>query len=320
MQFPMFKSYLDVEENEDNSVTVVDFLHPSVSYTLPLEMYHFALQLNGDRDPKTIPGYSESECQTILRELEKANLVRHSRVLEKHFGTVYYTILYKDLNKRLGILAKVWNAILRFSFLPVLFLGLFFFLKSGPNMNGSIFGGLFLGLVVGLVLHEFSHAVACVSCGGTVHEVGVFIRSFLPGAYVLMDPEKIKGKMNRIQVFAAGVEMNLFLGGFFLVLASFLPFDGFFFMAGIQNIFLGILNLCFVSGLDGSRIIGELLGSGSFVFHIKETVFNKRVRNTVLRRPSDLAIIIASAILLICQIALPLLIVDNVLVMIGVFL
>ena len=42
MQFPMFKSYLDVEENEDNSVTVVDFLHPSVSYTLPLEMYHFA--------------------------------------------------------------------------------------------------------------------------------------------------------------------------------------------------------------------------------------------------------------------------------------
>lgn len=317
-QYPMFKNYLDISEKEDGNMYVIDSLQ-GCAFTVPPDTYFFAVQLNGYRDPGTIPGYTAQECRLILRELRHAKLLRQSRVLEKHFGTVYYTLLYDNLNSRFKGISKIWNDLLLLSFLPMLFVGLFCYVKATPLFEGSLMGGFLFGLILGAALHEFSHAAAGISYGATVHEAGMMIQRFLPGFYVLLEENEIRGKMQRIQVFAAGVEMNLLLGGLFFLLASFMPFDAFFFMAGFQNIIIALLNLCFISGLDGSRIVGELLGSGTFVFKTKEILFNKNNRRKLMSKPSGIAILTAAVILGICQIAFPLLLMDNFLAIFEVF-
>ena len=314
----MFKNYLDIVKDEDGSYIVLDTFQEQV-YTVPPVVYSYALQLTGDRDPLTVPGYTESECRMILRELRKAKLVRQSRVLEKHFGTIYFTLIYKDLNERFGAFAKIWNNCLLALFIPVLVIGLICYYKSYPSFDGSIWGGFFFGLIIGLVCHEFSHGVACIAYGGTLHEAGIMIQRFIPGAYVLIEPQEVKGKLRRVQVYAAGVECNVLLCGLFFLLAAVTPIDGFFFMAGLENALLAALNLCFITGLDGSQIINELLGSGSLVFHTKEILLNRKTRRRLLRHPSGAAILLSSVVITVSQISLPLLIIDNILGLLEVF-
>ena len=318
MQYPMLKNYLDCVEDEDGNIVAIDYFQ-ECAYTIPPDIYAFAKKLNGSRNPHTIPGYTPQERRTMLRELRQAKLLRQSRVLDKHFGTIYFTLLYDNLNERFGFISKIWNHLLLLLFLPVLAIGCFCYVTTATTFDGSVVGGFIVGLLSGIVMHEISHGAACICYGGTVHETGVMISTFLPGAYVLMDTDTIKGKFRKIQVSAAGVEMNFLLGGFFLILASYLPFSGFFFTAGFENIVLGLLNLCFVSGLDGAAIISALLGADSFVLRIKDILFNKQIRGRLMRRPSGIAILFAAVILGICQIALPLLLIDNVLALFEVF-
>ena len=318
MQYPMFKSYLETETDENGDLIVTDDFQGQ-SYTVPQAFYSFAVQLTGDRDPDTIPGYTAQERRRMLRQLKQAKLVRQTRVLEKHFGSVYYTLLYGRLNERLEGIAKPWNFLLSVLFLPMLLIGLFCYLKSDVTFEGSMWGGIFIGFLTGGALHEFSHGAACVAYGGTLHEIGVMVQNFLPGAYVLIKPKEIRGRLKRVQLYAAGVEMNFLLGGVYFLLASVLPFDGFFFAAGYQNVFLGVLNLCFITVLDGSRIIGELIGSADFVFDIWNYLFHQSTRRKLLQRPYGAAVLFASAVLLIAQLALPLLIIDNFIGLIEVF-
>ena len=56
---------------------------------------------------------------------------------------------------------------------------------------GSIFG-----LLVGIFLHELGHMFACIAYGGEVFEVGVMLQFFLPGAYVLMNKNRIKNRLS----------------------------------------------------------------------------------------------------------------------------
>lgn len=318
MQYPMLKNYLEYEEDEEGNVIVADYIQ-GYAYTISPDTISFGRKLNGSRSPHTIPGYTAQERRVMLRELRETKLLRESRVLEKHFGSIYFTLLYDHLNERFGFISKIWNNLLIITFLPMLAIGCFCYLTAKTTFDGSVLGGFIVGLVLGAIAHEFSHGAACICYGGTVHETGIMISKFLPGAYVLMDTDNIKGKLRRVQVDAAGIEMNLLLGGFFLLLASFLPFSAFFLTAAIENIFLGLLNLCFVSGLDGSSIIGEFLGSESFVSKTKDILFNRKIRRKLLQKPSGIAILFAAIIFLICQIALPLLLIDNLLAIFEVF-
>lgn len=316
-RYPKFDDYnLDMFEYDGNMVVY----NPSgEAYVLSPDIYNFALQLDGTTDPLSIAGYSKKERLENIRELKRTKLVRQSRILEKHFGTIYFTLFYKDLNKRFEGIARIWNTLLILSFFPMLLIGILCYINSFPEFEGNIWGGLFFGLLIGIVLHEASHAFASLAFGGKLNEIGLLFSNFLPGAYVHMNIKNIRWRLQRIQVYAAGVEANCFLGGFFLLLASFLPFSAFFFTAGLENIFLGLLNLCFISGLDGSSIIGELLGSESFVSKTRVILFNREIRRKLMRKPSGIAILLAACIFGICQIALPLLLIDNYIAIFEVF-
>lgn len=311
MSYPAFKTYVDCTETEEGDVSVFDVFRME-EYTVPRKIYEFAVQLDGDRDPASIPGYTAEDRRNILRQLRKANLLRDSRVAGKGFGSVYFTLFYKKLNRRLGPVAKIWNNALMLLFLPMAVWGVIAYFETDPLWNGSLWGGTVFGLLLGIALHELSHGMACIAYGGTVHEIGVMIRFFLPGAYVMMKPEEIRHKLQRVQVYAGGVEMNYLLAGIFLLIASVSEYDGFFYMAALNNAFLGLLNSCFIVGLDGGKVIGELLGSGTFVINAMDVLFDRHERESLFRRKYGAAVFVASIVILLSQISLPVLIIDNI--------
>lgn len=73
------------------------------------------------------------------------------------------------------------------------------------------------------------------------YEIGIRI-NLIPAAYTLMKETAVKNRLKRTHIYAAGVETNFLLSGFFFVAAYFIPGDGvrtFFFNAGLENMLLG---------------------------------------------------------------------------------
>ena len=312
MRYPTLKNYLLWSEDENGERSVFDpFTYDS--FDVERRVYDFAVQLDGATDPRAIRGYTSAERAACLKALRRMRLLRQSRILEKPFGTVMVTLFYRDINLRLGRIAAVWSRIVRLGFLPVLVASFIIRGRANLSWEGSVAGGYVFGLLSGLALHELSHAAACIDCGGVVREIGFMIRFFIPGAYVLMLPEEIPNRFKRIRVYAAGCEMNLLLCGCAYTLSAFLPFDAFYTACGITNLLLAAINLCFFFGLDGSRIIGELLGSDTFMTDVWRILFSGGACVRLLKKPYGAAILSAGAILLACQITAPLLILHEIL-------
>ena len=143
----------------------------------------------------------------------------------------------------------------------------------------------------------------------------------LPGAYVLLDVSTVKKRLQRIQINAAGVEMNFLLCGIFLVLGVVNPLlGGMFLNAAICNAFLGALNLTFIKGLDGAAILSNLLGVDDIIDRARRIVFNREARKRVIRKGSSgYATVAVCYMLFALQIALPTLLITNVLEIISCF-
>ena len=77
----------------------------------------------------------------------------------------------------------------------------------------------------------------------------------------MIDAGNVKSRFKRIQIDAAGVEMDCLLAGVFLVLSARCEAYSLFWLLGaVNNLFLSIFNLAFTEGLDGSSMICEVLG------------------------------------------------------------
>ena len=190
------------------------------------------------------------------------------------------------------------------------------------NFDYVIVGSV-AGMLIGLVMHELGHMFACLAYGGRVFEVGVMLQFlFMPGAYVLMNESKIKKRMRRVQVSAAGIEMNLLLTAIFLIIsARFESLSGFFLGAAIQNVFLALLNLTLVDGFDGMAIMGELLGVENVISKARRiTRFKFKRKKLEKDGISGKATIAVCYILRGIQIALPLIFALNIVGVITWFL
>jgi putative peptide zinc metalloprotease protein len=223
------------------------------------------------------------------------------------------------ITKKHRIFAKIANAVLRVIWLPMLIFSLV--LSANAETDNNIFGmlaGLVVGMLVGMVFHEAGHMFACLAYGGRIFEVGVLLRFFMPGAYVMLDTSDIKVRMKRIQINAAGVEMNFLLTAIFGIIACCsYETSSFFAAAAGNNLIMGLLNLTFINGLDGMNIIGELLGIENFVARASKTLFNRKYRKKLFRKGvSGKAIATACIVICLAQMALPLIFAINIL---GVF-
>ena len=230
--------------------------------------------LNGNRNPYKINGFSYSECRENYRHLKNCFLIRDSG-RNMNFGiSNLYTIYIPYKRNTQSIIPKVLNCLLWISFFPIFSYGLYLVVKYGVRWDGGDFfvlnvgTGYFIGLVVGVIGHEAAHAIACLSNRkGKLLEAGVMMNGIIPGAYVLLDESQISSRLKRVQINLAGIEMNLLLSGILMILMvevkeSCILFSWKIAMlyAVIQNVFMALLNISFVEGLDGEHTISTLFG------------------------------------------------------------
>jgi hypothetical protein len=261
-KYPKINNWLVFKKKGFNEYEVTDYLNDS-SYTFGGGIARFAKRLDGKTDPFTISeNLSHIEVKMMLRELERYNLLRNSRVLSASLSGLYYTLWTPNARNSRHSLSKVLNGLLQILFLPVFIYGCLTFFTVLPDLRGpATVAFAIAGVLAGMTFHEIAHAIASLSYGGSVFEVGAMLKLPFPGAYVLMDYSSVKGCLKRTQISAAGIEANLLLAGISWLLAALLPqiSNGFFYVA-ILNTEMALMNLLLVDGLDGAGIMSDLLG------------------------------------------------------------
>ena len=316
-KYPAMANYLVVSEDKNGIYCVENFLTQEV-FEMDAVVYQFLKCLDGNTNPWKLARKLGVDGKEIMDLLEVNLLIRtNGKKLVSSIMTKLITCYVPARKNTDSFVPKVLNAVLMFTWFPVLFYGIGRFVFKDFHMQDNyMFIGYVASLIIGLILHEISHAMACLAYGGHFFEAGIMASLICPGAYVLIDYSKVKSRRKRIQIIAAGVEMNLLLTGVFLVLSSCcVALSGFFFMAAFNNLFLAVLNLTCVNGLDGCTILFELLGiDGGMdkVKHILNTVFMKDEG-----KRHNAAIVATCVALLLSQILLPLLLINNVLIVLG---
>lgn len=321
MNYPMLNNWLVFSRKNPYEYDVHDCLYDE-DFTMGVTIAEFARKLNGHRNPYSINmGLSKVEITHMLTQLSKHNLLRYGRSLNVGSGA-HYTLWFIKRNPLLMLLARLWTVLLMFSWLPVLSLGILFFVRDLPIINTDcMWLGNILGVVFGVLLHELGHAFAGLTYGAGVFEIGIMMDGLLPGAYVLMDSQRVQSKMKRIQIYAAGVESNALLAGACLLIACAIPCAGAFLLnAAIVNIILAFVNITFGGGLDGAAILSELLGIENLVEDTKKIAWNTHIRRKLrLMGMPGHALIAVSVVVQILQITIPVIIGWNIVEVITCF-
>lgn len=289
--------------------------------------------LNGDRNPMKISGYSSEECSRYYQLFDEMMVLREpGRCQKSGFSVLYTLFIPQRLKKTKSVLPKILNFLMYTSCIPVFVIGLIKFIDGCTRVEyDHVWFGYICGLFIGMVMHELSHANACLAYGGSWLELGLMWSGLFPGAYVMLDTSKVKKRLRKAQINLAGVEMNLLLAGIFFMLAVsqsiwFSPlgeYTGAFFYAGFQNVFLALLNMTFFQGLDGEHTISNLLGKESIVKEAKDNIlaildFRKSKKYWQEHgKTNGLANICTDAFILCSQLVFPLLILSDIGIILG---
>lgn len=252
---------------------------------------------------------SAEEIDQFVSALEDHGFVRRSRVLRTSVGTVLWTLF--PIRERPGLkkLACCFNRILMLSWLPVLLLGIWVYSSLEPSLpdisDGWVMALAVLDSLVGVLPHELGHACAGMAYGAPAYEIGLMIRSFLPGAYTMMEDRDVKNPLQRVQIMLAGAEAGFFLSGIAFAAAGLLE-SMFFFCIAVCNIVTGVFNLSAVCGSDGDMVLGSLLGQDDIVAKAAGVARCKRKRRRLLKGGEAGVLTVASCYLLSAlQVALP---------------
>lgn len=311
-KYPKCCDWLIFHETKDG--IIVEDYFGETEIVLPGSEVHFLRKLDGKTDPYEIaPDMSHSSVDQLMDFFDEHDLVRYTRIVCLSLLFSLYTVCFIHPNKRKKQNAYILNQILLFSFLPMLIIGLVVYVKNGDfNWDYSL-AGIFVGIVLGMILHECGHGIAGFAFGARIFEAGLLSKFLLPGAYVLLDERPVKKKIHRVQIYAAGVEMNALLAGISFLLAGIIhAFEGFLFGIAIQNLFIAGLNILFVPGFDGEKIIGELMGKNDFARFSLRILFHSMGRKKMWRSgPQGKAAMISTFCTALVQSALPILLVIN---------
>lgn len=307
--YPRACNWILSKHNRDGTYTLKDCLC-GYEYTLGSTIGFLWRNLDGQTEPATIlPGCSRHEISAMMDALEKEELIRHSRILDKSKGSITYSLIIPEHHTRRSCLPVLFNYLLLACWFPVLVIGIHYFTNSLFLFDSSyMFLGQLVGLMVGCIGHESGHAIVALAYGARFIEAGVLIQHGLPGAYVLLDDSHVK-RLPKVQIHAGGVEANFLIAGIALMLATICSsFYGFFFGVAFNNLLLGLINLTFIDSLDGMHIIEPLLG-----YKPLEVIKSKAMRDALKREglPGKLELSICY-ILKVMQLVYPVLLTLNV--------
>ncbi len=319
MEYLQLVNWAKIRRNENGEYILKDFNFGDEHRVTPEEA-RFILQLDGKKDPYDIDtSMTEEEVKELLEALDDLCFLRKGRFISKSFLEVIYTLWIPHVTRGMKIAAKIINGLLKAVWLPLLITALVMSANAEIEYGfAGFFAGTFFGMFAGIVLHEFGHMFACLAYGGRVFEVGVLLEWLMPGAYVMIDTSDIKVRMKRVQINAAGIEMNFLLAGIFGIIAC-CNYDcsSFFAAAAGNNLILGVMNLLLINNMDGMNIMSDLLGIEDFVGKARKALKNKRYRKMLLKKgASGKATVTACVVICIAQVALPIVIAVNIL---GVF-
>lgn len=307
--YPRACNWILSKHNRDGTYTLKDCLC-GCEYTLGSTIGFLWRNLDGQTDPATIlPNCSQHEVSAMMDSLEKEELIRHSRILDKSTGSITYSLIIPEHHTRRSYLPVLFNYLLLAFWFPVLVIGIHCFANSLFLFDSTyILLGQLVGLLVGCVGHESGHSIVALAYGARFIEAGVLIQHGLPGAYVLLDDSHVK-RLPKVQIHAGGVEANFLIAGIALTLATFCSsFYGIFFGVAFNNLLLGLINLTFIDSLDGMHIIETLLG-----YKPLEVIKSKVMRDALKREglPGRLELSICY-ILKVMQLVYPVLLTLNV--------
>jgi len=322
-KYPRISNTLVYKRINDVEVKVVEFLTEE-EYFVDLDTARFIRKLDGYTNPYRIhTNLSKEEIWQILCFLEENELLRYNKMLRVSFGNFYRALWMPKVSDTFRNVAKVCNLLLILMWLPVFITGIFCFADKLIYVGfDGMWWGLLIGTIIGVPLHELGHLVAGVAYRARVFELGVMLmHCVIPGAYVMMDTSPIKKQQQKIQVNAAGIEMNFILTGLFLILgATFNNLGGMFMMAAVMNGLLGMLNLTFIEGLDGAAMLSNIFGMENVIIYAKSLMFNKRKRKILTTQGvHGCAFVVICYVITVLQIALPALLATNVLEVIACF-
>lgn len=312
--YPRLTHTLTFRRISGDMIEITDFAE-GTQFHFPLPDAWFARQLDGYTDPYSMDDvFTREEIDEQLAYLAKHRLLEGRRVRYAGLGTWMFPLLVPGRSRGLRRLARIYHTVLLLLWLPMLLIGIVLFTKLSWTVSlftsfFQLYAGLAVGILSGLVLHEVGHACAGMTYGGRVFEMGVLIIYFIaPGAYVLTDDSGIRGRLQRLQLFAAGIESNFLLTGLFLTLAILVPVLGeLFMMAAFANLILALSNLMLIRGLDGARILELLLGMNEPFTLAARVVKSRKIRQTLCRGGGrGWALLIMSYMLTPMRIMLPL--------------
>ena len=322
MNYPMINNWLVFKRLNEYEVEAKDCLCDD-EYILGWDITCFARKLNGKRNPYTIDSrYSHAEVDHMLNTLREYDLLRENNVLIKEFGTIFYTLWIPKYSRKLRIFASFYSLALDLLWFPVFCLGAWLYCQNFP-LGGEefyLFGNLG-GIIAGAFLHELGHMFTGLRYGARVFEMGVMVHHFMPGAYVLLETDKVKTKKGRVAINAAGVKSNVLFAGICLLLACVLPGLGMsLLLAAINNVLLALINVIFIAGFDGISIIEEYLGIRNIATAGRTILFNKNQRRSILSKGlTGYAVMAVVIVVRFLQLALPLLICINLLEIVSYF-
>ena len=284
MKYPMLCPWVELSAHADGFRLTDTKQHKQ--FKLPEAYVPLVRKLDGRTPPQRLaPRLTEKECNALLEQMAQHRLVRRRPAFSTGFLSLYFTIPLARPGAFGRAVAHIFNNVLLKMWLPTLVMGLLALFHTPYGMMGNhLLLGSVCGVAVGLLLHELSHACACITYGGKVHSCGLLLWLLLPGAFVELDTDSIGSPLQQAQVFAAGVEMNFFLTGMFLLLGSCSPLLGTACLcAAISNGILAMLNLTLTLGLDGMHILSALLGVDNLCTFAMDILFDREKRRQMRR-------------------------------------
>ena len=284
--YPKLNPWAKLEVDEETGKThFVDLLYDT-RYVLSDRAAALLRRMDGKTDPYTVDcGMDHDEIEEFLHDMEDEVMIYSGRVRKMGFGTCFIP-LYVFPEKVDRAPARTADTVMALLWLPLLILGLWLCVRHArdPELPG-LFLGMLAGLLTGMVLHELSHSVSAVACGGRPFEAGIMFSFFRPCGYVSVNDDGIRSKLGQVRFCLAGVRMNVILFGLFLIasracagrdLAADLLFT-----AGLTNLILGILNMAMMRGVDGCTALGHLMGNEDYVDDAAGVILSRKRRRKI---------------------------------------
>ena len=243
--------------------------------------------LDGRTSPRRLaPDLSEETIALLMEQLKSNRLTRQKPFFAAELLSLQFMIPLAKPTERTRMFAHIFNNVLLKLWLPSLIIAIWAWVDAPiVLLDNHMWLGSIVGLILGIVLHEGAHACACIAYGGKVHGCGLMLWCLLPGAFVELDTDPVKCSLQKVQIFAAGVEMNLYLTAFFLLLSGCHPMLGSpCFCAACANGMLALMNLTLTFGLDGMHMLSALLGVDDLFSMALEVLTDRKNRRTLRRK------------------------------------